>query len=202
VELRQQVSDEVGQEFEVEPPIGTGQRADFQALDADVAPGGMIVAGVHYRREEVDSARRLLRELGQSERALRSVLEFVRRERAGGEQQAGPPESAGTAAFVPAHRRVEEKRRTLDRLARRWAQLRREIDPGYTWPQAQARVNRAMGVARRTDAGERALDDGLTFLRSELTKLAAAYPEEAERLRIPASIEALDKRLSAATLEG
>jgi superfamily II DNA or RNA helicase len=201
VELRQQVSDEIGAGFDVEPPIGTGRRADFQALDAEVAPGGMIVAGVHYRREEVDSARRLLRELGQPERALRSVLEFVRRERAGGEQPAaqGPP-VIGAAAVAPAHRRVDEKRRTLDRLARRWARLRREIDPEYTWPQAQARVNRAMGVARRTAAGERELDAGLAFLRSELTKLAAAYPDQAERLRIPASIAAIDERLSA-TLE-
>jgi len=58
-----------------------------------------------------------------------------------------------------------------------------------------------MGVARRTDGGERELDDGLAFLRSELTKLAAAYPEHAQRLRIPASIEAIDGRLSAAMLE-
>ncbi|HEX8159296.1 MAG TPA: DEAD/DEAH box helicase [Solirubrobacteraceae bacterium] len=203
VELRQQVSDEVGQGFDVEPPIGAGRRADFQALDAEVAPGGMIVAGVHYRREEVDAARRLLRELGQPERALRSVLEFVRRERVGSEHSAADPPTpiAGPPATVPAHRRVEEKRRTVDRLARRWAQLRREIDPEYTWPQAQAHVNRAMGVARRIDGGERELDAGLAFLRSELTKLAAAYPEKAERLRIPASIEALDERLAAAILD-
>jgi len=204
VELRRPVSEEAGRGFEVEPPIGTGRRADFQALDAEVAPGGMIVAGVHYRREEVDAARRLLRELGQPERALRSVLEFVRRERVSGEASAapGPTAIAGPPPTVPAHRRVEEKRRTLDRLARRWAQLRREIDPQYTWSQAQARVNRAMGVARRTDGGEPELDDGLAFLRSELTKLAAAYPEQAERLRIPASVEAIDERLSAAMLDG
>jgi len=203
VELRQQVSDEFGPGFDVEPPIGTGRRADFQALDAEVAPGGMIVAGVHYRREEVDAARRLLRELRQPERALRSVLEFVRRERVSGEQPnaSGPSAIAESPASVPAHRRVEEKRRTVDRLARRWAQLRREIDPEYTWPQAQARVNRAMGIARRIDGGERELDEGLAFLRSELTKLAAAYPEKAERLRIPASIEAIDERLSAAMLD-
>ena len=102
---------------------------------------------------------------------------------------------------VPAHRRVEAKRRALDRLARRWAQLRRAIDPGYTWPQAQARVNRAMGVTRRAEAGERELDAGLAFLRSELPKLAALYPAEAERLRIPASVEAIDGRLDAATIE-
>jgi hypothetical protein len=58
-----------------------------------------------------------------------------------------------------------------------------------------------MGVARRTDGGERELDDGLAFLRSELSKLAAAYPEQAERLRILASVEAIDERLSAAMLE-
>ena len=149
VELRQQVSDEVGAAFDVEPPPGLAQRADFQPLDAQVEPGGMIVAGVHYARAEVDAARRLLRELGQSERALRSVLEFVRRERVG-----GPADRRRRP--VPAHRRVEHKRRALDRLARRWAQLRREIDPDYTWPQAQARVNRAMGVRRRADAGEAA----------------------------------------------
>ena len=195
VELRQQVSDEVGAAFEVEPPPGLARRPDFQPLDAQVEPGGMIVAGVHYGRAEVDAARRLLRELGQSERALRSVLEFVRRERVG-ERRRQPP------APVPAHRRVEHKRRALDRLARRWAQLRREIDPGYTWPQAQARVNRAMGVARRADAGEPELDAGLDFLRTELAKLARDYPEQAERLRIPGSVEAIDQRLGVATGDG
>ena len=105
-------------------------------------------------------------------------------------------------APVPAHRRVEHKRRALDRLARRWAQLRREIDPGYTWPQARARVNRAMGVRRRSDAGEAQLDDGFAFLRSELAKLARDYPEQAERLRIPASVEAIAERVGIATGEG
>jgi superfamily II DNA or RNA helicase len=190
VELRQQVTDELVA-FDVEPPPGLARRPDFQPLDAQVEPGGMIVAGVHYARAEVDAARRLLRELGQSERALRSVLEFVRRERVGGPP---PPPTP-----VPAHRRVEHKRRALDRLARRWAQLRREIDPAYTWPQAQARVNRAMGVRRRADAGEGELDAGLDFLRRELTKLARDYPEQAERLRIPGSIEGIDERLGAAT---
>jgi superfamily II DNA or RNA helicase len=193
VELRQQVSDEVGAAFDVEPPPGLARRPDFQPLDAQVEPGGMIVAGVHYARAEVDAARRLLRELGQSERALRAVLEFVRRERVGG--PAPPPTP------VPAHRRVEHKRRALDRLARRWAQLRREIDPNYSWPQAQARVNRAMGVRRRADAGETELDAGLDFLRRELTKLARDYPEQAERLRIPGSVEGIDLRLGAATGE-
>jgi len=196
VELRQQVSDEVDAVFDVEPPAGLARRADFQALDAQVQPGGMIVAGVHYGRDEVDAARRLLRELGQPERVLRSVLEFVRRERVGAvpQQNAGP-----SAPAAPAHRRIDAKRRALDRLARRWAQLRRAIDPDYSWPKAQARVNRAMGVQRRADAGERQLDDGLAFLRAELAKLADCYPDEAERLRIAASVEAIDGSLAAAT---
>ena len=197
VELRQQVSDDVGAAFDVEPPPGIAQRPDFQALDAQVEPGGMIVAGVHYASAEVDAARRLLRELGQSERALRSVLEFVRRERVSG--PAAP--TAPTSETVPAHRRVEHKRRALDHLARRWAQLRREIDPSYTWPQAQARVNRAMGVRRRADAGESELDAGLSFLRSELAKLARDYPDQAEKLRIHGSVEGIDRRLGAATGE-
>jgi superfamily II DNA or RNA helicase len=204
VELRQQVRDEVGPAFEIEPPLAAARRPDFQPLDAEVQPGGMIVGGVHYQREEVDAARRLLRELGQTERSLRSVLEFVRRERLGSAPAAQPERdepgrSSPMPAAVPTHRRLEAKRRALDRLARRWAELRRAIDPGYTWPQAQARVNRAMGVARRADAGERQLDAGLQFLRSELTKLAQAYPEDAERLRIPGSVEAIDNRLAAAT---
>lgn len=197
VELRQQVVDEVGAAYDVEPPPGLARRPDFEPLDAQVEPGGMIVAGVHYGRAEVDAARRLLRELGQSERALRSVLEFVRRERV-------RPIAARTVPatdHVPAHRRVDAKRRALDRLARRWAQLRRDIDPAYGWPQAQTRVNRAMGVTRRADAGEAQLDDGLAFLRAELAKLARSYPEEAERLRIPASVEAIDERLGFATGE-
>ncbi len=209
VELRQQVSDEAAKAFEVEPPPGVAARADFQPLDAQVQPGGMIVAGVHYGREEVDAARRLLREVGQSERALRSVLEFVRRERMGSaaavRAPAGRTDAAATPVQppavepVPAHRRVQAKRAALDRLARRWAELRRSLDPGYSWPQAQARVNRAMGVAKRSQAAERQLDDGLDFLRSELTKLAGQYPDHAERLRIPASVEAIATRLESAT---
>lgn len=208
VELRQQMRDEVSPAFEVEPPLGVGRRRDFQPLDAEVQLGGMIVAGVHYRREEVEAARRLLRELGQPERALRSVLEFVRRERIGSAAavlQSLPANEQATSAAavrVPAHRRVELKRQALDRLARRWAELRRAIDPAYSWPQAQARVNRAMGVARRTEAGEHQLDEGLAFLRSELGKLAESYPREAEHLRIGGSLQAIDTRLAAATTEG
>jgi hypothetical protein len=199
VELRQQVSEEEGPGFEVEAPPGVARMRDFQALDADVAPGGMIVAGVQYRSEEVAAARRLLRELGQSERALRSVLEFVRRERAGSpEVSLQPPTPVADAnASLPAHRRVEAKRAGVDRLARRWAELRRAIDPAYSWPQAQARVNRAMNVTRRPDANEAQLDDGLRFLRSELEKLSALYPEHAERLRIAGSVEAITARLPA-----
>lgn len=207
IELRQQVSDDVSA-FEVEPSLRAARRRDFQALDADVQPGGMIVAGVHYGRDEVEVARRLLRQLGQSERALRTVLEFVRRERVGSSARegagSGPAGEAGSSGRTPhppqhqpvaAHRRIEEKRRALDRLARRWAQLRRAIDADYTWQYAQARVNRAMGVTKRAEAGERQLDDGLRFLRSELTKLARDYPEQAERLRIPGSLEAIENRL-------
>jgi len=205
IELRQQVRDEINRAFEVETSLAVARRRDFEPLDAEVQPGGMIVAGVHYRREEVEAARRLLRELGQSERALRSVLEFVRRERIGSAAAAEwPPDqiqaSSRMPAAVPSHRRLDAKRRALDRLARRWAELRRAVDPSYSWPQAQARVNRAMAVARRTDAGERQLDAGLAFLRSELTKLAQTYPAEAERLRIPGSLEAIDSRLAAATV--
>jgi superfamily II DNA or RNA helicase len=214
IELRQQVADEVAS-FEVEQPLRAARRRDFQALDADVQAGGMIVAGVHYSREEVDAARRLLHQLGQSERALGTVLEFVRRERVGPDGREGPGSGAGVLGApagvvggsagpgpdphqrqpLAAHRRIEEKRRALDRLARRWAQLRRAIDPDYTWQYAQARVNRAMGVTKRAEAGERQLDDGIRFLRSELTKLARDYPEQAERLRIPGSVEAIEHRL-------
>ncbi len=200
VELRQQVCEDVGAAFDVELPLGTGRRADFEALDADVQAGGIIIAGVHYRREEVDAARRLLRELGQPERALRSVLEFVRRERALGGGVAPSVSAPGVAPSVsaPAHRRVAAKRQALDRLARRWANLRREIDPGYSWPQAQARVNRAMGVRRRADAGEEDLDAGLRFLETELRKLARMYPEEADRLSIPGSVDGIADRLQSA----
>jgi superfamily II DNA or RNA helicase len=212
IELQRRVSDEVAAAFEVELPLRAARRRDFQALDADVQPGGMILAGVHYGSEEVAAARRLLHQLGQSERALGTVLAFLRSERTGlrAGDQAGPEAgvergSSGRPAApgqdphrrhpVAAHRRIEEKRRALDRLARRWAQLRRAIDPDYTWRYAQARVNRAMGVNKRSEAGERELDDGLRFLRSELTKLARDYPDEAERLRVPGSVEAIESRL-------
>jgi superfamily II DNA or RNA helicase len=200
VELRQQVSDDLGAPFDTEPPLGIGRRREFEPLDAEVQAGGIIIAGIHYRHEEVAAARRLLRELGQSERSLRSVLEFVRRERVvTAPRGTGPAPSTSAATPVPAHRRIDAKRRALDRLARRWAELRREIDPGYSWPQAQARVNRAMGVARRADASEPDLDAGLQFLLGELGKLSQTYPEAAERLRIPGSVQAIDERLRAST---
>jgi hypothetical protein len=41
----------------------------------------------------------------------------------------------------------------------------------------------------------------MAFLRSELAKLAREYPEEAERLRIPASVEAIAERAGVATGE-
>ena len=149
----------------------------------------MIIAGVHYRSEEVDAGRRLLRELGQSERALRSVLEFVRRERVGWYRQPADRDPAGSrprhARPVPTHRRIVAKRQALDRLARRWAELRRAIDPDYSWPQAQARVNRAMGVVRRADAGERQLDDGLAFLRSRAGETCAGVPRRSRATADP-----------------
>ena len=40
VELRQQVSDDVGAAFDIEPPPGVGRRADFQPLDARSSPAG------------------------------------------------------------------------------------------------------------------------------------------------------------------
>jgi hypothetical protein len=143
VELRPPTTDEPAA-FDVERPLGVARPADFQALDAHVEPGGVIVAGVHYRREEVDAARRLLRELGQPERALRSVLVFVRRERVGATNPAPAPSPP-----VSAHRRVEAQRRALDRLARRWAQLRLELDPSYTWPGAGPRQPRNGRCAAR-----------------------------------------------------
>ncbi len=199
VELRQQVSDDAGEAFETEAPLGFGRRREFEALDAEVQAGGIIIAGTHYGDLEVQAARRLLRELGQSERSLRSVLEFVRRERLGEITPDVRADPTRLPATVPMHRRIDAKRNALDRLARRWAELRRAIDPNYTWPKAQARVNRAMGVRRRSEASETDLDAGLGFLSSELSKLAEAYPEEAERLRIPSSVQAIDDRLRAAT---
>jgi hypothetical protein len=58
-----------------------------------------------------------------------------------------------------------------------------------------------MGVTRRSDAGESQLRDRLAFLRAELAKLAQAYPQEAERLRIPGGVDAIDHRLGVATGE-
>ena len=194
VELRQQVSDEVGAAFDVEPPPGLAQRADFQALDAQVEPGGMIVAGVHYatrrgRRRAAPAAR------ARPVRAGAALGARVRPPRA----RRRRPHRRPTP--VPAHRRVEHKRRALDRLARRWAQLRREIDPGYTGRRRRrASTARWASPAAPTPAS-RSSTTASTFLRRELGKLARDYPEQAERLRIPASVEAIDGRLGVANGE-
>jgi hypothetical protein len=54
-------------------------------------------------------------------------------------------------------------------------------------------------VRRRAEASEQDLDAGLQFLLQELRKLSQSYPEQAERLRIPASVDALEGRVRAAT---
>jgi hypothetical protein len=43
-------------------------------------------------------------------------------------------------------------------------------------------------------------DAGLRFLQSELTKLSTIHPDEAERLKIPGSVEAITNRLHARTI--
>ena len=209
MELRQQVGDEVVAAFEVEPPPGLARRPDFQPLDALVEPGGMIVAGVRYGRAEVDAARRLLRELGQPERALRSVLEFVRRERIGAGGGAPSPLPlprwrAAAGAAVPAHRRVEAKRAALDRLARRWAELRRAIDPGYTLAAGPgAGQSGAWASTARADAGEAQLDDGLAFACAQSSRSwSRATRRMPSACASPSSVAAIDGRLGAATGSG
>ncbi|WP_354701404.1 DNA helicase [Paraconexibacter sp. AEG42_29] len=201
-ELRRPTDDDGSRgTFDVEPPTGGGRRVAFEALDAYVEPGGMIVGGVRYDRDEVAAARGLLRELGQSERAIGKVLTFVRG------QRLGTPESPPTTLAephpppVPAHRRVQAKRAAVDQLARRWGQLRRAIDPTYDHRHAQARVNSAMGVRARAAASEADLDRGLIFLTTELHKLAATYPDHAAGLNITQSTQGILTRLAAATGE-
>ncbi len=67
LELRHELRDSDPDALDVEPPTGATRKVDFDALDAHVESGGMIVAGARYSREEVVAARRLLRELGQSD---------------------------------------------------------------------------------------------------------------------------------------
>ena len=142
VELRQQVSDEVGAAFEVEPPPGLARRADFQPLDA----AGRARRD-DRRRRPLRAARRSTPRGGCCASSASPSARCARCSSSSAASASAARRRAARRPAVPAHRRVEAKRRALDRLARRWAQLRREIDPGYTWPQAQARVNRAMGVA-------------------------------------------------------
>jgi len=197
-ELRRPVDDSRIDAVEVEPLAGGGRRVDFEALDAHVEAGGMIVAGVRYERAEVEAARALLRDLGQSERAIGKVLAFVRSQRVemspargnGGGGAAQPP-------AAPAHRRVEAKRAAVDQLARRWGEFRRSLDPEFRYPQAQARVNAAMGVRSRAQAGEDELDRGLAFLRSELDKLSRLYPEHDDALSMTGSVTGILARLHA-----
>ena len=170
------------------------------------APAGLPAARRPGRARRDDRRRRALRPRRGRRRPPAAARARPVRARAALRARVRPPRArrrpgAAADAPVPAHRRVEHKRRALDRLARRWAQLRREIDPGYTWPQAQARVNRAMGVRAAPTPARPQLDAGLAFLRRELAKLARDYPEQAERLRIPGSVEGIDERLGVATGE-
>ena len=171
VELRQQVSDEVGAAFEVEPPPGLARRA------------GLPAARRAGRARRHDRRRRPLRAATRSTPpggcCASSASPSARCDRCSSSSAA----SVSVGAAAPSARRrfpptgvSSTSARALDRLARRWAQLRREIDPSYTWPQAQARVNRAMGVARRAEAGEAQLDAGLAFLRASSTSSRATIP--------------------------
>ena len=193
-ELRRPVDDGPLAPPEEELAVGGGRRVDFEALDAHVESGGMIVAGVRYERDEVRAARELLRELGQSERAIGKVLAFVRSQRV-----APAPASPTVATAVPAHRRIDAKRAAVDQLARRWGEFRRALDPEFGFPQAQARVNAAMRVRSRKQADEPSLDRGLAFLTAEIEKLSATYPERAEALSMAGSVEGILGRLRRAT---
>lgn len=197
-ELRRPTQDAVEEAFELEPPTGGGHRVDFQALDAHVESGGMIVAGVRYGRAEVEAARALLRELGQSERAIGKVLTFVRAQRIEASPARPARVPAVAPAAVPTHRRVEAKRAAVDQLARRWSALRRAIDPAFDYGQAQGRVNAAMGVKSRAQAGEPELDRGIAFLRTEIEKLSATYPEQADALSMEGSVRGIVGRLEKA----
>lgn len=158
----------------------------------------MIIAGVRYQRTEVEAARALLRELGQSERAIGTVLRVVRAQRI--EVSPAPPAGGGPPGgdAIPAHRRVEAKRAAVDQLARRWSEFRRALNPDFKYPQAQARVNAAMGVRSRSEAGERELDRGLRFLQGEIDKLTRLYPDRADSLNMPGSIDGIIGRLERA----
>ena len=195
VELRQQVLDEVGAAFDVEPPPGLARRADFQPLDAQVEPGGMIVAGVHYARGEVDAARRLLRELGQSERALRSVLEFVRRERVG-----GPPAAARRPFPRTAASSTSAARSTASPAAGRSCDAR-------STPATRGRRRRRGSTARWASAAAPtpARRSSTTASRScaqSSPSSPATTPSRPSGCGFPRSVEAIAERVGVATGEG
>ena len=167
--------------FATAPPSPSARTSSRS--NAQVEPGGMIVAGVQYARVEVDAARRLLRELGQRNAGAAlgaGVRAPPARRRSGPDARARAP---------PRRAQAPRARSTLSRAPLGPAEGVR-FDPNYTWPQAQARVNRAMGVRRRADAGEAELDRASRSTATSSPKLARDYPEQAERLSIPGSVEA------------
>ena len=191
VELRQQVSDEVGAAFDVEPPPGLARRPDFQPLDAQVEPGGMIVAGVHYARAEVDAARRLLRELGQSERALRSVLEFVRRERVGGAASAAD----ARARAPPRRAQAPRARPPRPPLGAAAARDRPELHVAAGAGARQPRDGRAPPRRRRRGRARRR--PGVPAQRARQAR--PRLPRAGRAAAHPGSVEGIDSRLGTAT---
>ena len=198
VELRQQVNDEIGAAFEVEPPPGSSRHHRLPTARRRGA------AGRH------DRGRHPLPPRGGRRRAAAAARARSVRARAAVGARVRPPRASRRCAVAAPDRRAAGSHSSSCRGQAHGARPPRASlggaaprdRPGYSWPQAQARVNRAMGVGRRSEAGEAQLDDGLAFLRAELDKLAAHYPEHAERLRIPASVEAIDGRLAATTADG
>jgi hypothetical protein len=63
-----------------------------------------------------------------------------------------------------------------------------------SWPASTTAVRRS---TPRSDCCANSSD--LAFLRIELAQLMRLHPQDAERLRIPVSVETIDDRLSAAT---
>ena len=166
VELRQQVSDEIGAAFDIEPPPGLARRADFEALDADIQAGGMIIAGVHYRSEEVDAGRRLLRELdNQSARSARYSSSF--------DASAWRP----ARGVHPAALRPQPRRRRSPPIAGSRPNARRPPPrtplggappsdrPGLQLADGPITRQPRDGLDPRPEAGERQLDEGIAFLR-------------------------------------
>jgi superfamily II DNA or RNA helicase len=147
------------------------RRSDFRPLAAEAEEAETIIDGVLYSPAELARARALQQQLSLGDDKLPTLLESFR-------------DATQPADAAPAHRRVDQLRDEMTRLVGSYTERIRATFDGerFDWKQANALVNRAMGVRSRKEAGVEELEGGVAWLRKQISDFDERLPLLAARI--------------------